>query len=610
MYKHLDRFHVLFACVLLFVGFVYTLPHFLRYKELKNYGQFYFPWTAEANFDMFNVHAGRYREIIDGHFFSGEVDTIEHKDGPAIWPLLSADIFTPFLLLTKSVFSTIIITDFLFSIFIFFSFYILFNFITHNRLFSLFSSVILLLFPQLPLLLPPSSIGELKQFFYLLTPVSLSGHLITENLTYLRREAFIPSAPFFILFFSFVYQYLLLEKKNKFLLLVAGIFYGLLFYFYFYYWVFATIFLGILFLGFLWKKLYQEATSIFYLVIIGIFVSIPFWVSHFRLSSLPQYQEIIERAGIEVGHSFRLDLWKTYVLYIFLAGIVIWLGKKIQRNFVSSFFLAAVCLASVVVLNIQVVTGYNVQSDHWSCRVFLIVIGIVWVSIIYYFRTFFLRYINLNFKKPYKVIIFCCAVIILIIPVSNLIISIISVEKAEAYKYTTPNNLRLAYNWLDKNTQVDSVVMTPSLETNIDLPVFTHNNIFLARAQNTTASEKELVERLFITFKMFGLPSTYLNEKLTYQSVIMYFFSVRYGSRSLDAYLRPEKYGSLKLSAPFMLEVIKNYEKFVLPKSLQYQLDYIFIGPREKELNFNEDFLKKYTQIYNLDGVEIYKIER
>ncbi len=210
------------------------------------------------------------------------------------------------------------------------------------------------------------------------------------NLTYLRPESFIGAGPFFIVFFAFVYKVITIEpidkRKRYCFIILAGICYGLLFNFYFYFWVFASIFLGLLF-GFLIIKDRSHVLSAMFVGLVGAVVSVPFWLNQLRLVKLPNYQEIIQRnAGLEVSHAFRTSIWKTYLLYIFTAALIFWLAKKLKpQDNLRPWFLICLCLTSMVVFNIQMVSGCAPQPDHWSGRVFFISIDIIYAVILYDF---------------------------------------------------------------------------------------------------------------------------------------------------------------------------------------------------------------------------------
>jgi len=604
MHIRKNIFKIVFIIAMLLVGIAYSImPHFVRYNTLKELELQYIPVTQESNFDMMNVQAGRYRDMIDGKMLSGEVDTYEHKDGPSLWPLLSSTMLAPFFIPFDTIFPGIIITDFLFPIFIFSAFFLIFKELTADRMFALFSAVLLMLFPQFPHYIPPSSFTELKLLILQFSPLPLFD-TFTAGLTYLTRESFIPGGPFFILSLYFVYKAVSTDTKKKFFILLAGIFYGILFYLYFYFWAFATVFLGLFFIALLLKRKTKEAVAVFAAGVVGLIVSIPFWISHFNLVSLSNYQELIDRMGPELDYGFRWFLWKTYILVFLMAGLTLWIGRKFNIS-IKVIFLITLALSEIVVLNMQVITGFNIQSDHWGGRVFLITRGIIWLTIFYYLFLYFKNRISMLSTR--KTLTFFAVVIISVL-FSNVVYTEIVQSKTYAHFYTVDTKLVDAYEWLNKNTPKDSVVMTPSLRTNIDLPVYTHNRIFLARANNSIGTEEELLNRLYITYIIFGIPPVYLYEMIQSDPGIMYFFSHKYASRNTDVYLRPYKYDVVVLPVSKRNEILNEYVHFQISEYVPYRVNYLFIGPREYEIGINDNILDNYQKIYDSDGIKIFKV--
>ena len=546
-----------------------------------------------------NVQGARYREILDGRLISGEVDTVEHADAPSIWPLLSAAVFAPFLWGTKSVLATLVITDFVFPMFIFSAFFLLLNRLTRAPLAALLAAYIFMLFPELAVLFPPGSVSELKTLVLQFLPFLPETPVV--HLLYLRREAFIPGAPFFILTLYGLHRVLTTREKKW--TILAGVFFGSLFYFYLYYWIFIGITLGTLIVVSALRR-DGRTSALLSVGLVALAVSVPFWVSHQRLANLPQYGELAGRAGIEIGRAVRLHLWPTYLLYAGMAALALWLGDKLKRQS-ESILVAAVLAAEIISYNIQVITGFNIQSDHWSGRVFVsaqsfVVAALAWYAVRYALE----RY------PAWAVRARMAGLAVLVAGASSLSLHVVRhhfrVESASAAIYTVPSELMAAYDWLNLNTPVDSVVLSPALETNIDLAVYTHNKLFLARAQNTIAGEEEILDRMHAAYALGAVSPEYLNALLGTERGIMYFFSVSYESRALDRYLRPDRYPGLALPAAVRSRVIQDYSQYALPAVMPYRVEYIFIGPREKEMGFSRPRLAGYPKIYDEGGVEIY----
>ncbi len=609
--SHLQNFikkkQILILCVLmsLIIGVVYSiLPHSLRYYNLSKMGVRYVPITQESNFDFMNVHAGRYKKMMEDNIFSLEIDNHEHKDAPVLWPILSVIVLAPFLLITNSVFATVIITDFVFPILIFLTFFLIMRALTEHNFFALISSFVLMLFPQLPLLIPPSSFGEFQNLFFQFLPLSVSPYGISLN--YLTRESFIPCGPFFIFFLYLTYKTVSARVKMSFFVFFAGVFYGLSFYLYSYFWIFSTVFLGLFFLILLITKNKRQSLGVFFVLCIGLVISIPFWLNNYHLSNIPNYQELVERMGVEIGHGVKWFLWKTYLLFIAISIFSFWLGSKQRTSQRKLWFLfiTALALTGIAVYNINVVTGYFFQSDHWGNKVFIITNGIMWMTLIYYFLDYIkYRYPFSVFKKTLVLL----SLILVLSLLSNILYNQIILANKQARDFTVQTNLMLAYEWLDENTPVGSVVASPSLETNIDLSVYSHNKIFLVRSQNTIAPEKELLSRLNITYTLFKITPAYLAKMLQSHRGVFYFFTARYNSKALDASLRHYKYPLYQLPVGLLEEILFNYSHFSLPMELPYRLDYIFIGPREKEMDISAQAINDLEKVYDVDGVQIYK---
>ncbi len=586
----ISRFNIAFIIAVVTVGAIYSLPHMIREHELSKQGTQYFAWTQEASFDMFNVHAARYRGILDGDGLLSYDDTLEHQGGPTLWPFLSVAIFAPFLWLTKSVSATVVITDALFPMLLFGGFFLLFSRLLANRYAALFSSLVLMLFPQLPHLLPPSSLWEFKQ---IISPL--------YDLTYLRREAFIPSGVFFILCIHFAHQ--ILTKRERRYTVLAGVFYGLLFYFYFYFWSYATVVLGLLFVAMLFCKHKDAALRILGAIVLGLFVSIPFWLNQYELMSLPQYQELIERGGLEVGRSFRFGLWKTYILYAGMACLVVWLGRRTKQTR-AAILVAALLAANIVVLNAQLVAGFNIQSDHWSTRVFLITVGVSWAAILRFLYQYTEGRLH-RFKRAIAVL----GIVIPVVLAGNMVRLEFELEPARAEQYTVGQNLLDAYAWMDKTLPRGSVVATPSLGTNIDVPVFTHHKLFMPRSQTSIASEQEIIERMLITYKLFGVKPQTLAELLATPEGVVYFFTARYEDTALDKYLNPTEYESFAIPYGLWERILLQYQEYSLADGFAYQLDYLFVGPRERALGVTEESFAQYELMYDAGGVRVYQYE-
>lgn len=637
----------LIFAVLYIVMMHFVIPHVIPYFILRGNTDVYTPLACYDQ-DVLRGYGPRYRDVIDGRILVGEIDTYEHKDGPALFQQLPPIIMAPFFLPFNSIAPGMIITDFVFPLLTFLSLFLLFVTLTKSRFFALFFSLWLMVYAHLILYFPPWNLVELKVLILRLLP------FLTEKVPYVSptfrlREAFIPGAPFFILSFYFIYCAVkekvqtnihslaepagfiarcvnmlckwcaarvpsCVHSRIAWPVILAGVFYGVLFYLYLFYWIFMSVFLGLFFLALVIAGKKREALIIFIAGIIGLVVAIPFWINHFNLANLPHYQEIMNRvAGYEFGHAFRLHygLWAEYLTYVALSVAALWLGKKLHTP-VKALFLATLSIIGIAVLNIQVITGFNVQSDHWFTRVLIITTNIVWAVVAYDLFTYFrpsLQSAISRHKKTIQIVFFIVALYLSASVLYNQIIA----AKRDAYKCTMSESLMKGYEWLNTNTPTDSVVMTPSFTTSAEIPFYTHNRIFFARGFHTIASDEEIFNRLYITYKLLGVSPGYLFDFLSTYDGIFNTVTTKYLSRGLYAY-----YGGSREHIGYNIplsereRILNEYIFFKIPEKIPYRLDYIFIGPREREIGIDATlFIRSVAdEVYNSDGVSIYKLDK
>ncbi|NQU83734.1 MAG: hypothetical protein HQ536_03400, partial [Parcubacteria group bacterium] len=164
--------------------------------------------------------------------------------------------------------------------------------------------------------------------------------------------------------------------------------------------------------------------------------------------------------------------------------------------------------------------------------------------------------------------------------------------------------------------------MTPSLITNRYIPLYTNNKIYVPFYENAPSSE--ILERLFVTYRLFNVSEEYFEDVFTatkYRLVpedslwagisfhekrgVMYAHGFKYADKRLDNEFRAEKVKELSEDYNKYLEI--NLD-FMLNK---YRINYLYYGPNERKITpdldlNNRPFLEK---VYNGGGVEIYKIK-
>lgn len=168
-------------------------------------------------------------------------------------------------------------------------------------------------------------------------------------------------AVFIVLFWRAVYAH----RPRAFVL--AGAAAGLLIYVYFYHYIYAFALLAGWLLVAVVRRGWPEARLAAYALVAGLACTIPHFVNLFRTASYVDVPEYISRLGVEPGRFVFGNLRYLASLAIPLAlGLVYaWKAEPSPKRSVALRILCAMVLAYVGVLNLRLVLGFDVQSDHY-----------------------------------------------------------------------------------------------------------------------------------------------------------------------------------------------------------------------------------------------------
>ncbi|NQU83649.1 MAG: hypothetical protein HQ536_02970, partial [Parcubacteria group bacterium] len=437
----------------LVVAFIYITPHIVGFFELKKQGLEYNPMSLEAGasthfYDEVLVYIPSVREVVEGHFLVRNIDAYEYMSGPIIRHSLSALVLSPFFVIAGSVTGFVVLSDFIFSLVSFLLLFYLFFILTKNKFLSTCASVITALSPKVFLILFPLHLSSLKDLVKHFVPFKIDMWMQDiSDLT--KMEAIKPGLPFILCFLIFLF--LSLKKENKIYTILSGIFLGSLFYIYSFHWLFFSISTVILAIILLYSKQFKEFKKVFLSGLIGVIVSIPFWINYFYLSMMPNYKELSSSIGKEVSRSIRFDLWPEYLLYISLAILIWFLYKKSDK--ILAFFVISFLATNIVVYNLQVFIGFQFQSNHWATKVIWLNLALVWLLI---FNKIFKFCRTKKWRNIFKVI--CIAIVVVF--VFNALVGKL-IWASDKYKFwNIPRNQTESFEWLEENTELDSVVMT------------------------------------------------------------------------------------------------------------------------------------------------------
>lgn len=528
----------------------------------------------------------------------GDPALLEYRDGPAFLPLLNPFLVSGLGRLFASREAGIIASDFLFPALIFLALYAIAWELTRRRFLSLIFSGIFIFSPKFFLSVPPLSAFHIREFFRQLFPAARGP----DFLYFTRLEYPKLTYLFFALAVYFIIRALTRSASRR-ESIAAGTFLGITFYTYLYDWVYLVCGLSLLSVFFLVRKKYELLKTALGIVGIGAALSVGYWINFFELRALPQYPDILRHLGIEVSRGVRLltiagSLVRAFVLSLALALLASRSapeGEERSRRKTLAAVLVAFLATYGFVMNIQVVTGFNPQPDHWYKIQFLF-IGVSVLLVMAWIQETFRAHMRIPRATR------ALAAIFLIILFGQALFSQYRLSVARAGRYTISSSYGEAYTWLRENAPPRAVIGAFSFPTSNEILVYTPFPVFLPNGQLALAPMEEVMERVLLLGKLHGLPKENIKEFLvTYRA---YLFSYFWRDQSLDTYLRDGS--NITIPDDVMEQALEAYagiEKEDLAH-LPYELDYIIIGPREAEMS--PELILPLQRVYEREGVSIY----
>jgi len=585
--KKLKPHWTVFALAIL-VALTYGSHHFFISSNLQAKGLDYYPVAINApandDFDEATVYATRAHAIELGQFSVSDVNLLEYKDHPSTFPVIPPLIMGILAKLLGSLNAAVIFADFLFPALIFIFLYFLFFELTGRKLLSLISATLFIFAPKIALYLPPISSYALGQFVDdLLIPTTL-----TDRLYFSKFE---PPQLTYIFFIPTLYLILrAIKRKETYTTILAGIFFGLLFYTYFHDWTYVIVSLSFIFFLFLLQKNFSQMKRIASIASIGFVVSTFFWINFFDVSSLAHYEDIVSRMGKALTNSFNIDAWKTYIRSAGLA-ILLWVLWR-KRDLVATNYLIGLLLPIFVLLNIQMLIGYTIADKHWYDVQYVV----VFMSFMVLMQWFYEKYLS---HIPKRYFVFSAGLFAVFLFSSQLYDQYIFSNKV-GDKYTISKSAIASYSWLEENTPKYSVVGSLSQGTNSEILTYSHNKIYVPNGVSTLAPNNELWERLAAQSYIYGMPLNEYSEYISHDGELLAYV---FHHHPIASVFPDDLYG----------EQIKKYHSLILAGrdqfEIPYTLDYVYFGPREQKFgNDPIEILPDIEIVYDEGDIKIYKI--
>lgn len=361
--------------------------------------------------------------------------------------------------------------------------------------------------------------------------------------------------------------------------------------------------LGVMGLVFLKQKEYVHFKRLFIMGTIGVLCSIGYFMNMHTLGQLSSYQDLIGRIGVEEGHAFRWLTWKSYVRAIVLAALV-WSIYK-TKNSLLGVYLCSLLVSIIIVLNIQIITGINPQTDHWHRAQFFTVFTSLYVVAVWFWQDI----VRPDLKKWSSMIV--GVVIVGVLFGQGVMQYQYSVSAAE--HYALPDAQLAAFAWLNEYTEQNDVVGTLSHETNDQIILHTHNRVFFPNGINTLATDEEIWSRYLALHALVGIPEAYIEASLqpdTFWPTYLFHNGYREGGPEQNTYLLGFK--KRVIPKEELTKRLLGYAEMLgsmTAEDIPYKLDYVLIDERGANILENVGIELNASPVYDEAGVRIYSIQ-
>jgi len=647
--------HRLAITLAIIIAFIYVSHHAVLERELKNKDKEYLPVLTQTDDRQFILPKVKY--VFDNGVMSGDVATKEYAGSKTFLPPLPHYILGYISRIIGSLKWGFIISSFILPPIIFLLLYLLAFEITRKKGISLLFATVSSIIPRYLAFFP--LFNKYYQAWFIDQLINLQ-----QRLPFNRLEDPMLTLPFFILFlYLFVRTINRLERYTPYF---AALSFSLLFYTYFYYYVYSSAALFVAIIFFLLYKDFINVKRVSIIFFGGLILSIPYWKNLFELQKMPFYEDIVSRIGPEKGYNLFTypRVIFAYIQHLGLAILSLVWFKKYSRPL--AIFFSSILLPVFAVYNFQIITGFNPQPDHWikptqviltltfiiffwyAIRKYvgslknihvLSVVSLVLIIFIYkFFATvsgdvklftgvgsiviiiFTLSYLWMK-KNGYQEIFakFCLFIAIAFLFVKAVLIQnnfvINNIEAA-----TLEQSEHKSYKWLRENTPPGSVVGSPSFTTQTRALILTNNKILVPNGFVTTATNQELLERLFFIDALYGVtPENFGKHFTTEKSYPPKSYDEQGISHIYIDEFRATAKGSIFTNKGFIAPVwedemhkkkVDEYRNYLRQKNNKpFAINYLYYGPREKQWGKDPKLLnQKLRLVYQENGIKIYEV--
>lgn len=546
--------HYLALIFAVIVGMVSVLPQFLAIKAIgSDYKGIHFMYTANED-----AYMARIQEIIDGHWSVSSAFFYEYKNWKTIMPPTGEYFYAlPAILLRVSLSNVLVATKFLFPAILFLLIYFLLLNLGDGlgALSGKVNAVVGGLFVTLGY-----DLIDYKTAWQFLI-----GQRETTNLLLWTRPVN-PVTGALLIFVFLLLLWKIVNNGRRWLVLPTGLVWGLMTG-YFFSWSLSLAITAVLLAVFILRKKYSVVKNLLLVCLVFFLTSLPYWLNIFSSFGSVEGREHATRSGMLFTHTPIVNKVVLMITIIFLlaSALEYFYTKKLKKENWWWFCLALIA-AGWLAYNQQVITGRTVWYYHFVQYTIplAVVVGMV----------LFDHYIKPRFFKIWLTGICLLAIAITIFNIAAIKSYAVNYESfKELQKYSAP------FLWLNENTAKDCVVLTPQVDTGLDIliPAFTHCNVYVTSWVFDGVPTDRVWHNFLVLLRMKNVDPAHVKEYLeNHEPTVRGQFFTDWG-QLFDR--RPSPYIQKKID-----ELAMAYQDFVkrdfVGELKRYKLDYLlFVGP-------------------------------
>lgn len=188
--------------------------------------------------------------------------------------------------------------------------------------------------------------------------------------------------------------------------------------------------------------------------------------------------------------------------------------EDISRRLTTSFVIwVSMALGGICGLNMQIVTGFNIEPEHHFPHMVIQPCILVLIALI----LLLMRSHRPAWRKAFRIAPFALILLSAVACISQ----VNSGYNSAQYHRIRDTDRRL-FDWLQMNSAPFDVVSTTDMRLNIIIPDYTHNDILVVNGSRSSGTDDEIVERFLLANALAGVPPsevrTELSEDYNHQS--------------------------------------------------------------------------------------------